>query len=186
MPSPSPSRTTGRRSRTRRARSSPRRPGSRPACRQCPARRRRRIDGGLATTPMRRGSQPASPRGVGVARAAAASRAARWRPSTRSSSSPRRTRRVYCRCRARDRPPVPTPNVDSDAMSIDTPDWVRDAVFYQVFPDRFASSDARPQARARSSRGTRRRPTTGSRAATCWGSPSACRTSRTSGSTRST
>ncbi len=25
-------------------------------------------------------------------------------------------------------------------MSIDTPDWVRDAVFYQVFPDRFASS----------------------------------------------
>ena len=26
-------------------------------------------------------------------------------------------------------------------MPIDTPDWVRDAVFYQVFPDRFASSD---------------------------------------------
>jgi neopullulanase len=25
-------------------------------------------------------------------------------------------------------------------MSIDTPDWVRDAVFYQIFPDRFASS----------------------------------------------
>ncbi len=25
-------------------------------------------------------------------------------------------------------------------MSIDTPDWVRDAVFYQVFPDRFARS----------------------------------------------
>ncbi len=25
-------------------------------------------------------------------------------------------------------------------MPIDTPDWVRDAVFYQVFPDRFASS----------------------------------------------
>jgi cyclomaltodextrinase / maltogenic alpha-amylase / neopullulanase len=25
-------------------------------------------------------------------------------------------------------------------MTIDTPDWVRDAVFYQVFPDRFASS----------------------------------------------
>jgi cyclomaltodextrinase len=25
-------------------------------------------------------------------------------------------------------------------MSVDTPDWVRDAVFYQIFPDRFASS----------------------------------------------
>jgi cyclomaltodextrinase len=25
-------------------------------------------------------------------------------------------------------------------MSVDTPDWVRDAVFYQVFPDRYASS----------------------------------------------
>ncbi len=25
-------------------------------------------------------------------------------------------------------------------MSIDTPAWVRDAVFYQIFPDRFASS----------------------------------------------
>ncbi len=26
-------------------------------------------------------------------------------------------------------------------MTIDTPDWVRDAVFYQIFPDRFARSD---------------------------------------------
>ncbi|HSK53127.1 MAG TPA: glycoside hydrolase family 13 protein, partial [Clostridia bacterium] len=26
-------------------------------------------------------------------------------------------------------------------MTVDTPDWVRDAIFYQVFPDRFASSD---------------------------------------------
>ena len=26
-------------------------------------------------------------------------------------------------------------------MAIDTPDWVRDAVFYQIFPDRFAASD---------------------------------------------
>jgi cyclomaltodextrinase len=26
-------------------------------------------------------------------------------------------------------------------MPTDTPDWVRDAVFYQIFPDRFASSD---------------------------------------------
>src|SRR5512144_2301830 len=25
-------------------------------------------------------------------------------------------------------------------MPIDTPDWVRDAVFYQIFPDRFAAS----------------------------------------------
>ncbi|MBA3236331.1 MAG: alpha-amylase, partial [Chloroflexi bacterium] len=26
-------------------------------------------------------------------------------------------------------------------MSVDTPAWVRDAIFYQVFPDRFAPSD---------------------------------------------
>ena len=26
-------------------------------------------------------------------------------------------------------------------MSADTPAWVRDAIFYQIFPDRFASSD---------------------------------------------
>ena len=26
-------------------------------------------------------------------------------------------------------------------MSADTPDWARDAVFYQIFPDRFAASD---------------------------------------------
>jgi neopullulanase len=26
-------------------------------------------------------------------------------------------------------------------VTIDTPDWVRDAVFYQIFPDRFAASD---------------------------------------------
>src|SRR5689334_14443506 len=26
-------------------------------------------------------------------------------------------------------------------MTIQTPDWVRDAVFYQIFPDRFATSE---------------------------------------------
>jgi neopullulanase len=30
-------------------------------------------------------------------------------------------------------------------MTVDTPDWVRDAVFYQVFPDRFASSARVPK-----------------------------------------
>jgi len=30
-------------------------------------------------------------------------------------------------------------------MSVDTPAWVRDAVFYQVFPDRFAASDRVPK-----------------------------------------
>src|SRR5919112_6725537 len=30
-------------------------------------------------------------------------------------------------------------------MPIDTPDWVRDAVFYQIFPDRFAVSDRVPK-----------------------------------------
>jgi neopullulanase len=31
------------------------------------------------------------------------------------------------------------------AVPIDTPDWVRDAVFYQIFPDRFAWSDRVPK-----------------------------------------
>ena len=31
------------------------------------------------------------------------------------------------------------------AVTIDTPDWVRDAVFYQIFPDRFAVSDRVPK-----------------------------------------
>ena len=30
-------------------------------------------------------------------------------------------------------------------MPIDTPEWVRDAVFYQIFPDRFASSERVPK-----------------------------------------
>ena len=30
-------------------------------------------------------------------------------------------------------------------MSVDTPAWVRDAVFYQVFPDRFAASERVPK-----------------------------------------
>ncbi|MEO6578512.1 MAG: glycoside hydrolase family 13 protein, partial [Candidatus Limnocylindria bacterium] len=30
-------------------------------------------------------------------------------------------------------------------MSVDTPDWVRDGVFYQIFPDRFASSARVPK-----------------------------------------
>jgi cyclomaltodextrinase len=30
-------------------------------------------------------------------------------------------------------------------MTIETPDWVRDAVFYQVFPDRFAASERVPK-----------------------------------------
>jgi len=30
-------------------------------------------------------------------------------------------------------------------MTIQTPDWVRDAVFYQIFPDRFATSDRVPK-----------------------------------------
>ena len=30
-------------------------------------------------------------------------------------------------------------------MSVDTPAWVRDAVFYQIFPDRFASSERVPK-----------------------------------------
>ena len=57
-------------------------------------------------------------------------------------------------------------------MRPDPPAWVRDAVFYQIFPDRFAASRAGPEARVRSSRGMRRRPSTASRAATCSASPS--------------
>ena len=26
-------------------------------------------------------------------------------------------------------------------MTIQTPDWLKDAVFYQIFPDRFAKSE---------------------------------------------
>ena len=70
-------------------------------------------------------------------------------------------------------------------MPIDTPDWVRDAVFYQIFPDRFATSPACPS-RAPIEPGTPRRPTTASRAATCWASRSTSRTSRTSASPRCT
>ena len=54
-------------------------------------------------------------------------------------------------------------------MTIDTPHWVRDAVFYQVFPDRFAVVDRACRSPGRWSPGTRRRPTTASRAATCCG-----------------
>jgi len=34
-----------------------------------------------------------------------------------------------------------TPLQRNDTMTILTPDWVRDAVFYQIFPDRFAKSE---------------------------------------------
>ena len=36
--------------------------------------------------------------------------------------------------------PSPDPDVAPTSASIVTPDWVRDAVFYQIFPDRFARS----------------------------------------------
>ena len=70
-------------------------------------------------------------------------------------------------------------------MSVDTPAWVRDAIFYQIFPDRFAASggvhkpgvlepwDAPPT-------------NSGSRAATCAASWSTSTTSRTWGSPPST
>ena len=59
-------------------------------------------------------------------------------------------------------------------MTADTPAWVRDAVFYQIFPDRSRRATASPTGSARAV-GRVRRPPTGSRAATCWGSPSTCR-----------
>jgi neopullulanase len=37
--------------------------------------------------------------------------------------------------------------VDTDLLDIDTPDWVRDAVFYQIFPDRFVRSRRQRAAR---------------------------------------
>jgi neopullulanase len=30
--------------------------------------------------------------------------------------------------------------------TVQTPDWVKDAVFYQIFPDRFARCDQAPKA----------------------------------------
>ena len=68
-------------------------------------------------------------------------------------------------------------------MPIATPDWVKDAVFYQVFPDRFARS-GRVAEPGTSSRGTRRRRSTGSRAATCTAWPTGSTTSRTLGDHR--
>jgi cyclomaltodextrinase / maltogenic alpha-amylase / neopullulanase len=40
---------------------------------------------------------------------------------------------------------VPEPRSASIAAAIDTPEWVRDAVFYQIFPDRFAASARVPK-----------------------------------------
>src|SRR5437868_14276850 len=34
-----------------------------------------------------------------------------------------------------------TDQEDDQGMAVDTPAWVRDAVFYQIFPDRFARSE---------------------------------------------
>ena len=34
-----------------------------------------------------------------------------------------------------------TQTADGRDVKIETPDWVKDAVFYQIFPDRFAKSD---------------------------------------------
>jgi hypothetical protein len=67
---------------------------------------------------------------------------------------------------------------DRSGLTADVPAWVRDAVFYQIFPDRFASSDrvAKPGPLEAWTLRPRR---TGSRAATSSGSPSACRTSTT-------
>ncbi len=70
--------------------------------------------------------------------------------SARSSSHPRhalarRTAAVYRGAPARPCRPADGRHVDSVPMPIDTPDWVRDAVFYQVFPDRFASSTRVPK-----------------------------------------
>ena len=49
-------------------------------------------------------------------------------------------------------------------MSVHTPDWVKNAVFYQIFPDRFAPARARRTCRASaSSRGAARRRTGASR-----------------------
>jgi hypothetical protein len=49
-----------------------------------------------------------------------------------------------------------------------TPDWVKDAVFYHIFPDRFAISAA-SRSHQTWSPGRPRRPHTASKAAICWG-----------------
>src|SRR5512135_1647459 len=35
-------------------------------------------------------------------------------------------------------------HLEVKSMNITTPDWVQDAVFYQIFPDRFAKSERNP------------------------------------------
>ncbi len=96
----------------------------------------RALDGVVALIVLNNGDAPcdARRRGPGARRLPAPGRAAPGR---------RRARRVRARIgRLRrlparpDRAGLPGPCV----MSIVTPDWVRDAVFYQVFPDRFARS----------------------------------------------
>ncbi len=52
-------------------------------------------------------------------------------------------------------------------MTITTPEWVKDAVFYQIFPDRFAKSERLTATACVWKIGTRRRIRSASRAAIC-------------------
>ena len=91
--------------------------------------------GGRAGRPQqRRRARDARGRGPGARRLPAPGRAApRRRRARRVRARIGRLRRLPARP---DRAGLPGLGV----MSIVTPDWVRDAVFYQVFPDRFARS----------------------------------------------
>ncbi len=55
-------------------------------------------------------------------------------------------------------------------MNITTPDWVQDAVFYQIFPDRLPEAAVIRPELYRSNPGTRPPPRMATRAVTCTGS----------------
>ena len=98
---------------------------------------------------------------------------------------PRRTRRQRPRERREDIAwSIASGHTEPAAVSVDTPAWVRDAVFYQIFPDRFAASERVRKPGRRGAVGHAADARTASRAATCSGSSSASTTSRTSASTR--
>ena len=109
-------------------------------------------------------SQPARSSGTGSRRGPSDDRASTWATETaglvageRPPGVDRRERPVL----GADSPPLwPVPRHGSFAYHVDderVPDWLRDAVIYQVFVDRFATTGGVPFARARDARRVLRR-----------------------------
>ena len=115
------------------------RPG-RPGRRQR-RRLRRHRPGPHVDPPLTTVHQPIRQKGEEAVRAAARRRrAARTAPSGRASPARDAARRPCSTARSSGAGP------DRREVTVDTPAWVRDAIFYQIFPDRFAAQRAGPQA----------------------------------------